>query len=270
MFIDPIKCAFIWDEKKQQTFHELETLEGDPLSTNELVDIGGDRWGHKWPDDITTFTWKFISRSNDIDAYYQRRCFNVAFRTIGFLIPRKYRYIHDQTQKTHFTHEFTHDLGVFNDRTQVLAQAYLYHPRIDLNGVIQWNDNWFFTPFGDNLEAYLVDNVHYTEGEKWADGRLKMLGTQPLLHIGMHEIKHAHGYRHDLNSPESIMYPWAKNGYLINGEVNKSAFIWSDDDILRWEEGYGRRNFAIRHLNRFRARRVRGRFVDDVPYRIAI
>lgn len=275
MFDGPIKCTLLEAglmEPKPWTHREfqLEHLDGKPLTEEELIDIGQTPWGHKWPDDIETFLWKIKNYTPDIaNRYWQMRTFAAAFRTIGFIIPRKYRFQRNADGPAHFNIEFTSDMDVFQNRSTVIAQAYLVHPRNPpgFNGLIQYNDNQFFTPFGDDLPAYLVDSIHYTEGETWNDGRLKMLGTQPLLEVDMHEIKHSHGYRHDTNSPESLMYPFVKPGYNADGTINRGAFIWTEDDMLRWEEGYGRRSFAwLRHM---RARRLRGRFVPGIPYRVA-
>lgn len=278
MFRQDVKCTLLLENKNDPTNPKLEMQyeDGSPVSNNELpeVDIGRDRWPYKIPAQYNPLTWKFINTSPDILAYHQRVAINVAFRTIGFLIPRRYRYIHDQTQNTFFTQRFTHDLSVFNDRTTVLAHAYLYRPGSSMNGIIEWNDNYFFTPYGDPLPAYLVDPANYTEGEKWTNGDLKTLATQPFLEINMHEIKHAHGYWHDENSPESLMYPRVKPGYIRvtrNGVpehmINSGAFLWTADDIQRWHNGYGARRFQW--LNRFRMRRLQGRFDKRYPYRLA-
>jgi len=270
-----IKCTVLQpDDKEKPAFMEFEHKDGDPLSKNELeeLDIGQTPWQYKWPDGMDRLTWKFLSETNDINHKWLRRASTVSWRTISWIIPRRIIYERDQSATTNFTEEFTHDLSVFGDRKQVLAQAFLYHPRNPpgYNGKIQWNDNHYFTPYGDELEAYLVDGMNYTEGDKWSDGRLKMLGTQPYIHIGMHEKKHAMGYRHDLVDRASIMYPYVKWGWIKEaGEwvINPKAFIWTDKDIRRWTEGYGRRFFPW--LGYFRARRLRPRRVDGVPYLIA-
>jgi len=270
MFDEPIRCALIHNPKFdaiEPTF-EFQTENGDPLSKNELIDIGRENWRYKYPAEKTIFTWKFLNYTPDIaDRYWQMRTFAAVFRTIGFIIPRKYWFVRNES-KSDFTIRFTDDIEVFGGRKMVIAHAYLFHPQGTKNGVTEWNDNMFFTPFGDSLPAYLVDHVHYTEGEKWTDGTLKMLGTQPLLHVGMHEFKHIHGYHHNELSERSILYPIAKRGYNSDDTINEDAFIWSDSDIQRWEQGYGRRFF--RRLNHFRARRLRGRFVKNVPYRVAV
>ena len=49
--------------------------------------------------------------------------------------------------------------------------------------------------------------------------------------------------------------------------INRDAFTWTDSDMDRWEEGYGRRSFSW--LRRMRARRYRGRMVEGIPYRVA-
>jgi hypothetical protein len=170
-------------------------------------------------------------------------------------------------------------MDVFDNRPGVLAHAYLYYENNPpgFNGLMEWNDNHFFTPFGDSLPAYMIDPVNYTEGEKFANGNLKTLRTQPLLQIGMHELDHNHGLRHDLNSTESLMYPFVKSGCLttVNGEIIqniiiKGAFQRTDDDMKRYEQFYGRRPLSVARFNHMRARRVRARRVADVPYWVAV
>lgn len=291
--MDPIKCTVLVDKKATpETMGELkieiEHVGGDLVSSNEiedLVDIGrDDRWKYKYGMDgesIDTFSWSLNNISNDFgNAKYLARACAVTFRTIGLLIDKKYRK-NRSGGHSHFRDEFTHDLSVFDDRPSVLAQAYLFMPNMgkQWKGLTQWNDNYFLTPYGDSLEAYLIDPVNYTEGEKDLNGDLKLLSSMPFLHINMHEKKHAHGYWHDLNSPESIMYPYAKKGYkLINDPVtgklmrdlNKSAFIWTPDDIKRWHEGYPARRGVSGWLGRMRARRLRGRRYPGVPYLVAV
>jgi len=181
------------------------------------------------------------------------------------LIPRKIRYVRDENVETDISIEFSHDLSIFDNKPNTLAQAYLYHPNNPpgYNGLIQFNDNHFFTPFGDELAAYLVDPVHYDKNNP------QLLRTEAFLHILMHEGCHMMGYRHDLNSPESIMYPYAKHGYT-RGKLNEAAFIWTEDDISRWEAGYGQRSLSSNWLNRLRARRLHGRFKEGIPYRLAV
>ena len=245
----------------------MEYMDGSPARATELVDIGRDRWPYKW-ENIDLFRWKFLNYSPDIlDSYWQQRAFATAFRSINFLIKPNFRFQRELSMTTHFTIEFIDNPDVFGS-PHTIAQAYLFRPGSSMNGVIQFNDNFFFTPFGDSLPAYLVDPDHYTEGQTYPDGRLIMLGTMPLLEVAMHEIKHALGYWHDENSPESMLFPYVKPGYNPDGSINRSAFIWTDDDILRWEEGYTARRF--RWLNRFRARRLRGRSVPGLPYRVVV
>jgi hypothetical protein len=285
---DPIKCAVLinkpanpWNQAELKI--ELEHQDGSPVSKNEmdLVDIGRDQWKYKYGmdgDNIDKFSWSLINLTNDINHKWLERVFAVTFRTIGMIIDKKYQKDNSGSY-THFRDEFTHDLEVFDDRTNVLAQQYLFHPQNDkrFNGLGQWNDNHFFTPFGDLIPAHLVDGVHYTEGEKDVNGNILMLPTQPMLHINMHEKKHGHGYYHDMNSPESIMYPFAKKGYNpvnVNGklewELNEKAFLWTEDDIKRWHEGYPKRSGLGSWLGRMRIRRLRGRSVPEVPYQVAV
>jgi len=51
--------------------------------------------------------------------------------------------------------------------------------------------------------------------------------------------------------------PTVKKGW--NSQKNEpieSSFVWSDIDIDLLEEDFGKRNFLIRHINRWRARRM--------------
>jgi len=289
--MDPIKCAVLLAKNPTPTSEgeltiELEHMDGSPVSKNEseLVDIGQEKHPYRYGIDgaqIKDFTWSLKNTTDDINARWLKRACAVTFRTIGLLTSNRYRQERNTGIYSHFRDEFTKDLHVFDDRPTVLAQAYLFNPNIsnDYKGLTQWNDNYYFTPFGDSLEAYMIDNKHYTEGEKDINGNLKLLASQPFLHINMHEKYHAHGGRHDLNSPESIMYPTAKRGYLtkyneatatITRTLNKKAFIWTNDDIKRWHEDYEKRKNYLYFINRFRAKRLRGRTVKGIPYRVAV
>jgi len=289
--MDPIKCTVLIDkpatpETQGELKIEFEHLDGSPMSANEadLVDIGRDRWPNKYGMDgtpIDTFTWSMLDMTDDINSKWLRRASAVCFRTMGLLIEKKYQQIRDPNIWTHFRDHFTHDLSVFGDREGVLAHAFLFQPNMNKNymGLTEWNDNHFFTPFGDALEAYLVDDINYTEGELDNNGFLKKLATQPWLEIDMHEKKHNHGYWHHLKSLESLMAPFVKRGYTLTVdpatreiiyELNKKAFIWADDDVLRWHEGYPKRTGLGGWLGRMRARRVRGRRIKEVPYLVAV
>jgi hypothetical protein len=264
----PIRC-------KLNSSGELDsnpfTLESSSSTSVDNVDIGQPKWSHKWPSHKTTLTWKFVNHTSDIElAYWQRRAATTAFRTISLLIPRKFRFEKNENIETDINIEFTHDTSVFS-KPGDLAQAVLYHPGNPpgTNGSIQFNDNYFFTPFGDALPAHIVDPIHYTEGETNPNETLKMLGTEPFLHILMHEICHMMGYRHDTNSPESMMFPFVKKGQ-VGGEINPDAFIWTEEDIKRWESGYGLRSLDSSMLNRLRVRRLHGRFKKGIQYRVAV
>lgn len=264
----PIKCKLSSSDGDNSNKFAMESSSSVPV--NE-VDIGQPKYSHKWPPEKITLTWKFVNHTSDIElAYWQRRAAAAAFRTISLIIPRKFRFERDENAETDIRIVFTHDVSVFS-KPGDLAQAVLYHPlnSPEDNGLIEFNDNFFFTPFGDPLPAYLVDPAHYTENSKKPDGTPMMLGTEPFLQILMHEICHMMGYRHDKNSPESMMYPYMKKGY-INGEVNPGAFIWTEEDVKRLEAGYGRRSFDSEKLNRLRARRLKGRFKEGIPYRLAV
>lgn len=281
--MNQIRCALLDPEslKKGEPHFEFQSEDGDKLSANEIVDIGQTPWGHKYPTSKKNFIWKLENYTPDVAIeYWQRRCFSAMFRTISFIIPRKYKSVRQNTDKADFNISFKDDIEVFDGKLSVLAHAYLYHPNGSKNGIMEFNDSpeskHYFTPFGDALEAYIIDPINYDPGEKWSNGNLKTLRTQPLLEIGMHELKHNHGYRHNLNEESSLMYPYVKKGWkqvrdergILRDVVDPAAFTWTESDIKRWEEGYGRRFFPW--LGRMRARRLRGRRVSGIPYQVAV
>lgn len=293
----PIKCTILKNDTNQLV-ESLEYQDHSQVSKNEFpyseqshVDIGSTPWPYKIPASENPITWTMLNYTPDIpDRYWQMRCFAAVYRTMGLLIPRKYQ--STSSPNAYFRTLFTDDLEIFGGRKNVIAQKYLPHPQNsrEFNGLGQWNDNFFFTPFGDTMPAHMVDPEHYTEGERWSDGALKTLSTIPLLHVGMHEDGgHGHGYKHDEKEQKSILYPYANVGYklprfwtLKNGKfegtpgiINEDAFIWHSRDIERFQEedpayGYGKRNILSQTLNNMRARRIRGRFVDNVLYRVVI
>lgn len=232
-------------KKKQDYDFKLFNEDG---SENIEVDIGQDEWPYKYPKG-STLTWKLLSLTDDIGkANIQQYTFSSAFRSMGLLCKLKFRFERDFHKDTDITIEFTSDLSVFDNRPGVLAQAYLYAPNSSKNGIVQFNDNHFFTPDGRNLPAYLIDPVHYKKGQKNANGTLKMLGTMPMQSIAMHELRHTLGGRHDLNSEDSLQYPYVKQGYKpdINGiwKINPQAFVWSDEDRQWFFDNYEERRLS--------------------------
>lgn len=264
MFEKPTKCAI------QKTDHGIQTIllheDNSQLSDNEL-DIGQKQWPYSWPAEIEKFTWRFMNYSPDIpNRYWQMRCFAAMLQSIASIIPKKFDFVPAES-KSHFRIEFTDDIEAFGNPA-VLAQAYLVFPKGSYNGLMQWNDNWYFTPYGDRMPAHLVQPTKYTEGQKDSNGNLIMLPTESMLHIGMHEFGHTFGFNHDKLDPDSIMYPYAKTGYL-NGKINEKAFKWTDKDVAWWHKKYGARSLTKARLI-FAERRLRGRFVAGIPYRVTV
>lgn len=280
----PIKCTYSLGKKlkpnEEPDIHiTLEHQDGSLLSTNEDVEIGRDPWPHKIPLNLSPLTWKLENYTPDIPSmYWTKRAFATMFRTIGLVIPMKYQAVRNNSFPAFFNIRFTDDIDVFGGREGVLAHAYLYHPYNppQWNGLMEWNDNHFFTPFGEALPAWIIDPDHFTEGEKLPNGNLKTLASQPLVEIGMHELKHNHGYYHNTLESSSLMYPFVKRGVqtTVNGDtiinrIIKSSFQWSNSDLQRWEDGYGRRQLGLGRLNRMRARRVKVRKVPELPYSVS-
>jgi len=255
-FDNPVKCELIASvDDKIQTRYTLTDINGNTLPDNEQIDIGQKKWPYHWPKERKTLYWNLTNYTEDISKeYWQRRVWGTIFRTFGWLTPRKYQYS-DLMPDFKIAHIM--DPTKFSS-SNVLAHAWLYFPNSQRNGIIEFNDSiFFFTPLGISLPAYLVDPVHFKEGDIWPDGRLKMLRTQPQVQIGMHEVYHGHGYRHDLVDADSLMAPIVKPGYGSDGKVIAKNFIWHERDISRLQEDEGKRFLPIRWLNYFRMRRVR-------------
>ena len=241
-----------------KTKYLLEYADGTPA---DLIDIGSDPWKYKMPLK-DKWTWKFLSYSPDMPSQKLHRItFQEAFNSIEYIIPQKIDYEFDPTKKTDYTIEFLEDISVFDHQLTVLAHAWLYAPNSSKSGVVQFNDSpeskWYFTPLGWPVEAYLVDGVNFKKGDRNKDGSLVTRASQPALQIGMHEVRHATGERHDTVDPNSLMAPYVKRGWnYLKDEVIPESFQWTDKDIALLEEDFGKRNFLMRHLNRRRARRI--------------
>jgi len=249
-----LKCQLLYSkEGLLQERYRMVNEKGKEEAETPGTDIGQEPWPYKIPEIMEELPWTLINHTPDIvSEYIQQRVFAVAFRSIGLLIKKRYRYV-DNIDDAFFKIEFTHDRSVFgSNASNVLAQAYLYHPNSSFNGVIQFNDNYYFTPLGKPTSAHLVDPTNYPD-----INTIVKLQTQPTLEIGMHEIKHSHGYRHDLLRQDSLLYPFVKPGYL-NGEVNPEAFMWIDTDVDRWQEGYEARSLRPFWINYFQQRRIKG------------
>lgn len=256
---DQLRCSLVQENKKPESInYVLSRLDGTIV--NE-IDIGQEDWAHKWPKDKKLFTWRFIDHTPDMRFKVQKVAFQSAFNSIQKLTKLKIDFQKNPNIKTDITVEWLEDIAAFNDKLTVLAHAYLYYPHSKKNGVMEFNDspqsNWYFTPLGWPVEAYLVDPARYTKGQKDRNGKLLMLSSQPTVQIAMHELGHILIGRHDTIHRNSLMYPYVKNGY--NGKkLNRDAFYWDNiTSIPRLVKQFGSSNIFTHHLARWRGRRVR-------------
>ena len=234
----------------QDKDHEflLENFDGSVVAKEQEdddIDIGQNPWQYKYPR-RSKLSWKFINTTADFARYdYLQRAFTIAFRAIALRCKLKFRWERDNTKETDITIEFTHDLSVFDNRQSVLAQAYLYYPNSRFNGIQQWNDNHYFTAFGDPVNAHLVDPENYPDPNTTVK-----LASYPLIHIAMHETMHTLGFRHDLNERDAVMFPYVKN------PNHDHAFIFHERDIMRLIDAYEYRGLNGRILAYFLNRRL--------------
>lgn len=236
----------------------MSRLDGTIL---DEVEIGQEPWPHHWPTHKKNFTWRFIDHTPDMRFKVQKATFQSAFNSVEKLTKLDIDFEKNHNIKTDLTVEWLEDIESFDKKLSVLAHAYLFYPNSKRNGVMEFNDspesNWYFTPLGWPVDAYLVDPVHYTRGQRDNKGDLTKLASQPTVEIAMHELGHILFGRHDLLHPESLMAPFVKKGY-INGKLNKKAFYWDDvSSIPRMIERFGSSNIIARHLARWRSRRIR-------------
>lgn len=211
-----VKCT-LQKEKAGEIKLKLTNQNGADVS-----DI--DEWPNRWPDGIITY--KFISHSEDDSIVdIQDRALTVALRAIQLRVKNiRFVRVRDEAKHADIRVEWHHDISVFNNNKNVLAQAYLptNNPRTSRwSGLVQFNDNWDWDLFGKN-------------------------GKQPLLHVLMHELLHSLGLVHDSYS-ESIMYPYA------TGKIH-----FSERDLQRLYNFYGKRILSDRIINYFKNRRTKG------------
>ena len=256
---DQLRCSLVQNHKKHDLIsYVLSRLDG---TIEKEIDIGQEDWPHHWPKSKKKFTWKFLDHTPDMRLGVQKAAFQNAFNSMQKLTTLKMNFEKNQNIKTDITVEWLEDLETFDNRISVLAHAYLFYPKSKKNGVMEFNDSpqskWHFTPLGWPVEAYLVDPVNYTKGQTDSTGKLVMLSTQPTVEIAMHELGHLMFGRHDIIHPNSMMYPFVKQGY-IGGKINKEAFYWDDiTSIPRMVKEFGSSNIVSHHLARWRGRRIR-------------
>lgn len=255
---DQIRCSLVQQTNiVEEPHYVLSYLDGE---TVEEIDIGQDDWPHHWPTTKKEFDWRFIDYTPDMRAKEQKTVFHEAFNSIQKLTKIKIDYQKNNSVKTDFTVEWLEDIAVFDNKLSVLAHAYFYHPNGTKNGVIEFNDSpqskWYFTPLGWPVEAYLVDPVNFSPGQKDLNGQLIMRASQPTLQIGMHEIGHTIIGKHDLIHKDSMMYPYVKKGYVGN-TLQKDVFYWDNvSSIPRLHGAFGSSNILTSALNRWRYRRT--------------
>ena len=256
---DQIKCCLVLEDAKyQKTGYRYSFSDGEPVPEKQNIDIGQKEWPYSYPGKV--WPWKFLDNTPDMRGTVQRRALQVAFNSVEKLTNLKVVYEKDVNKKTQGTVEWKEDIETFDGRLSVIAHAYLWQTNSSKNGVMEFNDSpeskYYFTPLGHPVEAYLVDSEHYKPGERWPDGRFKLLASISATHVGMHEFGHILGLPHDLLHQESIMAPYAKRGHFGLNRVNKNAFEWQANDVARLESRYGKSGIPTRWLRRWQARRV--------------
>ena len=259
---DQVKCSLIQKSKKKiadpdNTKYVFATLDNEVI---DEIDIGGIEWPHHWPTGKKHFTWRFIDHTPDMRAKVQRRVFQAAFNSFQTLTKLKLDYVKRTNIKADCTVSWREDIETFSGKS-VLAHAYLYYPNSTNNGKIEFNDSpeskWHFSPFGEPVEAYLVDPVNFSRGDKDLGDILTKRASQPTIQIAMHEIFHSLVGRHDLqNRHTSLMGPYVKPGWS-NGKMIKKNLYWDNvSSIPRMQARFGKSGILARHLARWRAYRT--------------
>lgn len=235
----------------------MSTLDNEVV---DEIDIGQEDWQHHWPKDKKYFSWKFIDHTPDMSAKQQLIMAQTAYNSFEQICDLKLDY-RPELNIVDSTVEWLESLDPFGGKSNVLAHAFLYYPGSTHNGIIEFNDSelsrHMFTPLGWPLEAYLVDS-RYKKGEIDSfTGELKMLSTQPVLQILMHELGHTLLGRHDIINRDSLMYPYVHPGYK-NGILQPEVFYWDNiTSIPRAQKLFGKPSkWSWNRLNRWRHRRT--------------
>lgn len=174
----------------------------DPLnnSFHAVENIQNERPG-KWHKDILTYT--IIRATYDVEKLNQLKSAVNVFMTMWdieinpTLIPSN-----DPNSDIRLYWRSSSEEQYFKDKPSVLAVAY-YPEQGEVSGIIIFNDDYFFNLTGDEVDAYLVDPIHYTKG----DGK-KIRGYN-LLAIGGHELGHTLGLTHSTKTgSDDLMLPY--------------------------------------------------------------
>jgi len=258
---DQLRCSLVQDHSKQDSInYVMSRADGTILDLQEEIDIGQPDWTQRYPKEKKFFNWKFLDHTPDMTAKVQLRAMQEAFNTVQKVTALTLDYEKDVNKKTDMTTEWLENINDFSGLS-VLAHAWLYAKNSPKNGVMEFNDSpeskWYFTALGWPIEAYLVDPIHFTPGQKDSLGRLIMRASQPTVKITIHELCHILGLRHDLINKASMMYPTVSRSY-IGGKIIKPTFYLDKiTTIPRLTESYGSSNIIPQHLYRWRGRRTR-------------
>ncbi|AJW70689.1 matrixin family metalloprotease [Nitrosopumilus adriaticus] len=237
-----MKCHFI---KSPDGYYGKEFLEvNENKKKNEIEQL---EWPYKYPDGIVTY--KIISHSKDIKSKkIQTKAVVVGVRAIGLHIKNiRFKRERDISKNTDIDIYFTQDDPEFIKNPQILAYAHLI-PR-DLSKKpdhkkIVFNDNHFWTVYGDQIPGKLIDPIHYKKDSK------TKVKSESLLHVFMHEFIHKIGLRHDIKSKDAIMWPFSKS------LDHPNAFVLHPRDISRLQKKYGKRELSENRITRMRNRRL--------------
>lgn len=125
----------------------------------------------------------------------------------------------------------------FKDRPSTLAFAY-YPEQGDVSGIIIVNDTYYWNLTGDEIDAYLIDPIHYVKG----DG-VKIKGYNLIAVLG-HEFGHTLGLTHSVNNAsEDLMRPY----------YDPNVKWLSENDIARMLLKYPKQIGGVLYNSRMRA-----------------
>lgn len=259
---DQLRCSLVQDTSKLNSInYVLSRADGTILDAQDEIDIGQEDWKYHYPKDKKFFSWKFIDHTPDMKAKVQLRAMQEAYNAVQKVTALTLDYEKDVNKKTDSTVEWLEDIASFNDKLSVLAHAWLMFPNSNKNGVMEFNDSleskWYFTALGGPVQAYLVDPINFIKGQTDNLGRLIMRTSQSVVKIGIHELCHILGLRHDLINKASMMYPSVSRSYIGNDIIKEGFYIDNITTIPRLTKYYGSSNIIPQHLSRWRGRRTR-------------
>jgi hypothetical protein len=208
----------------------------DPKNNNyQAFDSIQDERSGKWDNQILKYA--VMKSTADIEQFsLLKRAVNITMTMWDIETELKLTYSDDNPQvRIYFKSSI--EEKYFKERPSTLAFAY-YPAQGNASGIIVINDDYFWNLDGDQVEAYLVDPIHYTKG----DG--VFIKGYNLISVLGHEFGHTLGLTHSVEKEEDLMRPYYDQNirWISVNDVNRMLLkypesiggIWYNSRMRAW------------------------------------